>query len=145
MDAEVGGKKEEIRGSRKREVRQRSLYGILRMDVEEKDRMGKQKLVIINGEEKEGMRRNQKNHQRRSIKLVQRPLIYTWYLPSSLLPSSFFLLPSSFFLLPSSFFLLPSSFFLLFSINRGQYLRIGRPTALHRRQQWQLFRQKQMV
>jgi hypothetical protein len=43
MDAEVGGKKEEIRGSRKRVVRQRALYGILRMDVEEKDRMGKQK------------------------------------------------------------------------------------------------------
>ena len=37
------------------------------------------------------MRRNQKNHKRRSTKLVQRPLIYTWYLPSNLLPSSFFL------------------------------------------------------
>jgi len=41
------------------------------------------------------MRRNQKNHKRRSTKLVQRPLIYTWYLPSNLLPSSVFLLPSS--------------------------------------------------
>ena len=59
------------------------------------------------------MRRNQKNHKRKSTKLVQRPLIYTWHLPSNLLPSSFFLLLSSFFLLPSSFFLLLSSFFLL--------------------------------
>jgi len=41
------------------------------------------------------MRRNQKNHKRRSTKLVQRPLIYTWYLPSNFLPSSFFLLPYS--------------------------------------------------
>src|SRR6476469_557139 len=59
------------------------------------------------------MRINQKNHKRRSTKLVQRPLIYTWYLPSHLPPSSFFLPPPTFFLLPSSFFLLPSSFFLL--------------------------------
>jgi hypothetical protein len=43
------------------------------------------------------MRRNQQNHKRISTKLVQRLLIYTWYLPFNLLPSSFFLLPSSFF------------------------------------------------
>ena len=59
------------------------------------------------------MRRNQNNHKRRSTKLVQRPLIYTWYLPSNLLPSAFCLLPSAFCLLPSSFFLLPPSFCLL--------------------------------
>jgi hypothetical protein len=34
-------KRLEVQGSR--EVRQRALYGILRIDVEEKDRMGKQK------------------------------------------------------------------------------------------------------
>ena len=100
MDAEVGGKKEEIRGSRKKEFRQRALYGILRMDVEEKDRMGKQKLVIINGEEERGNEKKPEKSQKKKYKTGTKTI--NLYMVSSLLPSSFFLLPSSFFLLLSS-------------------------------------------
>jgi len=60
-------KRFEVRGSR--EVRQRSLYGILRMDVEvrerEKERMGKEKRVIINGKEERGNEKKPENSQKK--------------------------------------------------------------------------------
>ncbi|MEG5049922.1 MULTISPECIES: hypothetical protein [unclassified Microcoleus] len=86
------------------------------MDVEEKDRRGKQKGVIINGEEERGKEKKPEKSQDKKYKNGTNTIYL--YMVSSLQPSSFFLLPSSFFLLPSSFFpptffLLPSSFFLL--------------------------------
>src|SRR4028119_1632796 len=92
MDAEVGGKKEEIPGSRKKEFRQRSMYGILRMDVEEKDRMGKQKLVIINGEEERGNEKKPEKSQKKKYKTGTKTI--NLYMVSSLQLSSFFLLPT---------------------------------------------------
>src|SRR4028118_948657 len=118
------------------------------MDVEvrerEKERMGKEKRVIINGKEERGNEKKPENSQKKKYKTGTKTM--NLYMASSLEPPT-----SRLCLLASSFFLLFTrsrsliAFFLLFSINRGQYLRIGRPTALHRRQQWQLFRQKQMV
>jgi len=71
------------------------------MDVEEKDRMGKQKLVIINGEEERGNEKKPEKSQKNKYKTGTKTI--NLYMVSSLQPSSFFLLPSSFFLLPSFF------------------------------------------
>ena len=171
MDAEVGGKKEEIRGSRKRQVRQRSrdrdftdgCWGSRegkREDGERKTSNNQREEGKGEGEETRKLPKEEVQNWYKEHEFIHGIFPPTFFLvPYSLflIPCSLFLVPYSLFLLPCSFFLVPSSWhplhplqnplpnFLLPSINRGQYLRTGPPTALHRRQQWQLFRQKPMV
>jgi hypothetical protein len=71
------------------------------MEVEEKYRRGKQKLVIINGEEERGNQKKPEKSSKKKYKTGTKTI--NLYMVSSLQPSSFFLLPSSFFLLPSFF------------------------------------------
>ena len=62
------------------------------MDVEEKERMGKEKRVIINGKEERGNEKKPENSQKKKYKTGTKTM--NLYMASSLQPSSFFLLPT---------------------------------------------------